>query len=68
MLRGLPLFGKGHNIGKLITIVRGVDYLPLCYELFTSWTDGILDDVYIISLMFTASVLGIIFVVLLLIT
>ncbi len=67
MLKGAALFGKRYNIGKLITIVRGVHYLPLRSELVTSWTVGFsLDDVYIISLMSAATVLGMIFAVLLL--
>lgn len=66
--RAASFWEKRHSTGKLITIVRGMDYFPLCSESCTSWTGRFsLDNVYIISLLSTATVLGMIFVVLLLI-
>ena len=65
---GRPFWEKRHSTGKLITIVRGMDYFPLCSESCTSWTGRFsLDNVYIISLLSTSTVLGMIFVGLLLI-
>ena len=66
--RAASFWEKRHSTGKLITIVRGMDYFPLCSESCTSWTGRFsLYNVYIISLLSTATVLGMIFAVLLLI-